>query len=54
MPPAASASQPEAGVNGQFIGVDVGVRGAALLAALELARGDEAFAAPRSEVESAS
>jgi len=35
-------------------GDDAGVRGAALLAALELARGDVAFASPRSEVESAS
>jgi glucokinase len=33
---------------------DAGVRGAALLAALELARGDAAFASPRSKVESAS
>lgn len=35
-------------------GRDAGVRGAALLAALELARGDETFASPRSEVESPS
>jgi glucokinase len=35
-------------------GREAGVRGAALLAALELARGDEAFASSRSEVESAS
>ena len=33
---------------------DAGVRGAALLAALELARGEEAFASSRSKVESAS
>jgi glucokinase len=35
-------------------GRDAGIRGAALLAALELARGAVAFAAPRSEVEGAS
>jgi glucokinase len=35
-------------------GVGAGVRGAALLAALELGRGEVAFAAPRSDVESAS
>jgi glucokinase len=33
---------------------DAGVRGAALLAALEFARGEEAFASPRTKVESAS
>jgi glucokinase len=35
-------------------GQDAGVRGAALLAAIELARGDFAFIPPRAEVESAS
>jgi glucokinase len=35
-------------------GRDAGVRGAALLAALELARGEAAFVPPRAEVESAS